>query len=390
MENHDHPLDANNFLVLRNFIEPERAKNLGLLYKKQDREKNPLVKFHYDPDESAYAVYNHKPFLELLCEKINVISDLLGEPVFPTYCYSRVYKKGSTLKRHTDRKECEVSVTLHLFGDYQWPISIKTPDGEEVSVILNPGDALVYKGIDAEHWREPFGGSWYAQVFLHYVKSRGKHSDRYFDIEKSSSKYNIDHNDSIIDSDTDALKKYIMVFDNIIPDELCDRILDEYSNSLDFQKTYVGDDISKRIDDNIRTCTSITISDPKIIHKNEEVRKKIDRDIFDVVQQSLFTYTEVHPNCDFKTDDGFILLSYKTGQFYTEHTDGGIKNRVLTLILILNNDYEGGKLQFFSGKYVPKLKKGSLVLFPSNFMFPHEVTKVESGTRYSIVCWVSG
>ena len=33
-------------------------------------------------------------------------------------------------------------------------------------------------------------------------------------------------------------------------------------------------------------------------------------------------------------------------------------------------------------------KKGSVILFPSNFMFPHEVRKIWEGTRYSIVTWL--
>ena len=33
-------------------------------------------------------------------------------------------------------------------------------------------------------------------------------------------------------------------------------------------------------------------------------------------------------------------------------------------------------------------KKGSAIIFPSNFMFPHEVNRIEKGTRYSIVTWL--
>ena len=36
-----------------------------------------------------------------------------------------------------------------------------------------------------------------------------------------------------------------------------------------------------------------------------------------------------------------------------------------------------------------ELKTGDLVMFPSNFMYPHSVQPILSGTRYSIVCWFS-
>ena len=34
-----------------------------------------------------------------------------------------------------------------------------------------------------------------------------------------------------------------------------------------------------------------------------------------------------------------------------------------------------------------KLKKGDAIMFPSNFMYPHEIMPVTQGTRYSIITW---
>ena len=64
---------------------------------------------------------------------------------------------------------------MNLGGD-TWPIFLE-PSGEEqkegISVILNPGDILVYKGQLLEHWREPFQGYECTQVFLHYNDKNG-------------------------------------------------------------------------------------------------------------------------------------------------------------------------------------------------------------------------
>ena len=69
-------------------------------------------------------------------------------------------KKGHVLERHKDRLSCEVSTTLNLGGD-PWPIYLE-PSGREgmkgLRVDLNPGDMLIYRGMDLEHWREPFQG----------------------------------------------------------------------------------------------------------------------------------------------------------------------------------------------------------------------------------------
>ena len=58
----------------------------------------------------------------------------------------------------------------------------------------------------------------------------------------------------------------------------------------------------------------------------------------------------------------------------------------------LNDDYEGGDLIFTDQKEYEvkrlKLGKGSIVFFPSNFMYPHSILPVTKGTRYSIVAWL--
>lgn len=67
--------------------------------------------------------------------------------------------------------------------------------------------------------------------------------------------------------------------------------------------------------------------------------------------------------------------------------DGSVKGiPILTILGSLNDDYEGGELMMF-GDHKIELPTGSVVVFPSNFMFPHEVRPVKSGVRYSYVSW---
>jgi predicted 2-oxoglutarate/Fe(II)-dependent dioxygenase YbiX len=68
-------------------------------------------------------------------------------------------------------------------------------------------------------------------------------------------------------------------------------------------------------------------------------------------------------------------------------------SRSLSCIINLNEDYEGGDFIFYDekGKEVVhryKLNKGTVVFFPSNFLFPHKVEPITKGTRYSIVIWL--
>lgn len=174
-------LEQNNFLFVSNFISQERAQSLNS-WLLNERDSGRLI----DDPRANYGLFGKAyqdavPFLELLCEKVNEISNLIGEAVLPTYSFCMVYGPESQLIRHLDRPACEISLTVHLDGDAEWPIYIKKPSGEAVPFKLNPGDAVIYLGCTAEHWREKFIGQYYSQVFLHYVRSKGPNAWAYFD-----------------------------------------------------------------------------------------------------------------------------------------------------------------------------------------------------------------
>jgi hypothetical protein len=171
-------LQNNNFVVIRGFIEPCEAKNLAEQFEKDAAAK----KFSGDPQSpESYARYNYRYFLHLLCSKTKELSDVYQGKLLPTYSYARIYLKNGTLLPHTDRKACEVSITLCLQKSVDWPICIKKPNGTTVSIELEPGDALMYRGCVAEHWRDKYEGSKHVQVFLHYVDLEGPNMQHYFD-----------------------------------------------------------------------------------------------------------------------------------------------------------------------------------------------------------------
>lgn len=167
-----------NHEVIPNFISSIDAKNLAEEFKVNDN----YYKFKGDTlAPNSASSYNYLPSLELLVNKVSEVSRIAGEQVLPTFSYGRIYRKGSKLKKHIDRPSSEVTVTLHLHGDKPWPICIETPDGEEVCIDLNPGDAMIYLGCIAKHWRPEFKGSEYTQFILNYVRSRGCYGVTYFD-----------------------------------------------------------------------------------------------------------------------------------------------------------------------------------------------------------------
>lgn len=172
-------LEQNNFLFVPNFISQEHAQALSQEFYKLET-SGQYTKDNQAPNSPA--IYNFKPFLELLCQKTNEVTNLIEEQVLPTYTYARIYKNGEVLARHRDRPACEISLTVNIGGDAPWAIGIQKPLGEEINLDLNQGDAMLYLGCVADHWRDtPFSGQNYSQLFLHYVCSNGSNAWAYFD-----------------------------------------------------------------------------------------------------------------------------------------------------------------------------------------------------------------
>lgn len=58
-------------------------------------------------------------------------------------------------------------------------------------------------------------------------------------------------------------------------------------------------------------------------------------------------------------------------------------------IIYINDDYEGGSIHFYGHDKYIRPTSGSLLLFPSTNMYPHEVMEVTSGTRYTLSLFLS-
>ena len=392
----------NNYIIIPNFISNYKANKL----------KDEFIEFSQQNNlggdsqiPTSSSDYNYISFLELLCEKTPEVSEILEETVLPTYTYARVYKNGSVLEKHSDRDSCEISLTLHLGGDQDWPIFIKSSEGEDQSVVLAPGDAMMYRGTIAEHWRDEYVGEEYVQVFLHYVRSRGECAYTYFDTENHKGEHGNHNKKTTIDKTSEVevkedtikrapilikpaskLEDFVQVFDNVLSPENCNLILDEYKNSSEWLDTRTGDgEVSK----DTRNCTEISISSQHILEQNFDVRKNLDDAVFESVRNVITNYNNLIPTFRIDIDTGYQLLRYKEGEFYIQHTDSfKEQQRSLSCSIQLNEDYEGGEFALFDREMMIRTKPGSAIVFPSNFMYPHEIMPVIKGTRYSIITWL--
>jgi len=185
------------------------------------------------------------------------------------------------------------------------------------------------------------------------------------------------------------LKDFIWYGKEVIDPDFCDDILNEYVESDLWEPTIVG----SGYDPSARRCSQISTSEKDIIEQNPEIRQSIDDKLFEIVKDLVEEYRNNNPGSpkelEIQEDSGYELLKYEVGDFYIQHTDSfKLEPRTLTIIMSMNNGYEGGEVALFDRELVYKLDVGDVLIFPSNFMYPHEILPVTSGTRYSMITWV--
>ena len=167
------------YLVWRSCVNDPQ---LTLLYRWACRRAEVGTMFLDDTSPGALSSAGDVFMDGLLMDLLPRAEEMTSLKLFPTYSYFRVYHRGDVLAKHTDRQSCEISMSLCLGyeGEKPWPLMVEGPAGSS-GVELAPGDALLYRGIDCPHWREPLEGERNAQVFLHYVDQDGPHAEFKYD-----------------------------------------------------------------------------------------------------------------------------------------------------------------------------------------------------------------
>jgi len=180
------------------------------------------------------------------------------------------------------------------------------------------------------------------------------------------------------------MKEYILEVKKIIPKSFCEKIISYFDKNY-FDAGTVGSGVDK----NIRNCLT------RSILETESFGEKI---VSNAVQEKIFhcvNHYKKNNSIDIEKISQLDLLRYDANEHkagYNFHKDFGSKvtERHLSISICLNNEYEGGEFVFDipGGHYTVPQNVGDAVIFPSNFMFPHQVNKVIKGTRYALIGWV--
>lgn len=169
--------------------------------------------------------------------------------------------------------------------------------------------------------------------------------------------------------------------------DVVERLHNDPTSKVKFQRAEVFDE-GRLVESKIRTNSNLFVTESGF-NGIEEMRI-LNNEFLDLVDSAVKSYKDIlgiKENTYY--NEGFNLLRYEGGEHYDAHYDGPTgSGRSISPILYINDDYEGGELEFVHFDLKIKPKRGTLYLFPASYPYTHIAHSVESGTKYAIVTWL--
>tara|TARA_R110002126_G_scaffold222928_2_gene368002 strand:+ start:888 stop:1478 length:591 start_codon:yes stop_codon:yes gene_type:complete len=188
-------------------------------------------------------------------------------------------------------------------------------------------------------------------------------------------------------------ENFIGVYENAFSAEYCDSLIAHYEWAAKNNRTF-GRPEQERIkkDDstvmNPITSHEIAFMNPNITtYVNEFNNGFWDNCYAEYLKEySVLADYEKHTVCTYK-----IQKTLPTGGYHVWHCEEGSKEhagRIGAYLLYLNDVAEGGETEFLYFSKRVKPKKGTLLIFPSNFPWAHRGNPPLSGEKYILTGWV--
>lgn len=173
---------------------------------------------------------------------------------------------------------------------------------------------------------------------------------------------------------------YIIQYDDVLKTEIIDQYLEKLQSHFEGKVL----DLPKN---GVRNNDAWSLS----LHREDSEISEIDTTLGKL---SYFMMTKYINDCPLirkytafseKLATNMIYRSYGNDDYYDWHTDFKPSHRFLiSVILYLNEDFEGGETLFLNDKLKVKPKKGSALIFPCGPYFLHKSTKIRSGRKHII------
>jgi len=174
----------------------------------------------------------------------------------------------------------------------------------------------------------------------------------------------------------------IYVIDDAFDNDLCDKLI-QYIDSTKLKK------LSFSGNNNVECYSVVDIEENEthtfVIEKIKELFKSVSQknDSIKIKGQTLFELRKVYGETRIHQDGVF------NGDIIETENNGKVKTvRSLTIVVSLNDDFEGGIYNFPNQNITIKPKKGTAILFPPYYTHPHSVSSIETGKfRYICSSW---
>lgn len=181
-----------------------------------------------------------------------------------------------------------------------------------------------------------------------------------------------------------------------------------YYNLLKIEYNFIPQNIIKEILENkSETFSQATVGYEDHSYKvKSEYRKtkwlNLPNYILNNLKNTIYSIHETHLKNFYNSElcdiEGPQFLRYDVGDHYITHNDSEsfvnnrlkrVSNRDISILMYLNDKYEGGSIDFVNLGLTIKPKTGMMVVFPSYIEFNHKVNAITAGTRYNLVSWIS-
>lgn len=180
----------------------------------------------------------------------------------------------------------------------------------------------------------------------------------------------------------------IYLYNNSIPKDI--DIVKEFDLLLKKNgKDFVPASINKaEYNTNLRSCTVFSLHSNSFDAKElKEDKDRLNKRINALVQNNIFDFIK-RTGLKVKEQEPWEIIRYSESQKLTWHCDNGNSHPCLiSFVIYLNDDYEGGDVEFknfLPGRTV-KPDAGSLLIFPSNLEYIHKVNPVKDGVKYALI-----
>lgn len=312
--------------------------------------KNEILKAFNNKALNSEAFDNHYKnsyggeikFDNIFDRLTEVVRNITGLNIIKSNSYSRIYFNDSVLKKHVDRDGLDLTLSIQIDNTFDKPCPIygKGYDGTIYKSELNNGDSVLIKGGELEHWRdEIIGDGSLTCIFFHWTIQGLQY-------QEVNNFYSVDK---------------------------CKEIVEEANKQGFVPSAVLQGTEDSVVDYHSRSSQSLNWIDNNL---NEMVKPYIG-------------------NLRLET---WQLLKYEEGNQFLAHYDNGghLNKRLFTVLIYLNDDFEGGTTTFTNQNIVIKPETGKLIIWKNldkhkntdtNSM--HSGDKLIKGTKMVLVNWAN-